>query len=62
MEKSIIEKRQNSFFLKIETHFDKMSLSEKLSQRDVCLRPVLGNVIRNKYIYWVSQKVIEVFP
>lgn len=41
--------------------FDKMSLSEKLSQRDVCLRPVLGNVIRNKYIYWVSQKVIEVF-
>lgn len=47
---------------RVHLHFDKMSLSEKLSQRDVCLRPVLGNVIRNKYIYWVSQKVIEVFP
>ena len=34
-----------------------MRLSEKF-----CLRLVLGNVIRNKYIYWVGQKVIEVFP
>ena len=47
---------------RVHLHFDKMSLSEKLSQRNVCLTLVLGNVIRNKYIYWVGQKVIEVFP